>query len=49
MTPIGKLPVTIQLEGRSYTDDLHVYLGVTGAIISWKAAKELGILLAHYP
>ena len=49
MTPIRKLPVRIQLEGRSYNDDLHIYPGVTGALISWKAAKELGILPTHYP
>ena len=49
MTPMGKIPVTIQLEGRSYRDDLHIYPGVTGALISWRAAKELGILPAHYP
>ena len=49
MTPIKKLPVRIQLEGRSYSDGLHIYPGVTGTIISWKAAKELGILLTHYP
>ena len=49
MIPIGKIPVNIQLEGRSYKDDLQIYPGVSGAIISWKAAKELGILPAHYP
>ena len=49
MTPIGKLPVTIQLEGRRHTDDLHIYPGVSGALISWKAAKQLGILPDHYP
>ena len=49
MTPIGKVPVRLQLEGRSYDDDLHIYPGVTGALISWKAAKGLGILPAHYP
>ena len=49
MTPIGKLPVRIQLEGRSYNNDLHIYPGVTGALILWKAAKELGILPTHYP
>ena len=35
MTPLGKLPVTIQLEGRIYTDDFHIYPGVSGALISW--------------
>ena len=29
-------------------DDLHIYPGVTGAFISWRAVKELGILPAHY-
>lgn len=49
MRPIGKVPIRIQLEGRSYNDDLHIYPGVTGALISWKAAKGLGILPTHYP
>jgi len=49
MKPLGKVPVTIRLEGRQYKDDLHIYSGVSGALISWKAAKELGILPAHYP
>ena len=49
MMPIGKLPATIHLEGRRYTDDLHIYPGVSGTLISWKAAKGLGILPDHYP
>ena len=43
MTPVGKIPVTIQLEGRSYRDNLHVYPGVADVLILWRAAKELGI------
>ena len=49
MKPLGKIPVTIRLQGRAYKDDIHVFPGVSGALISWKAAKELGILPPHYP
>ena len=49
ITHIGKLPVRIQLQERSYNDDLHIYPDVSGALILWKAAKKLGILPAHYP
>ena len=34
---------------RAYRDDIHVFPGVLGALISWKDAKELGILLPQYP
>ena len=34
---------------RAYRDDIHVFPGVSGALISWKDAKELGILLPQYP
>ena len=30
-------------------DELCIYPGVTGALIFWKAAKGLGILLPSYP
>ena len=46
---LGKIPVTICLEGRAYRDDIHVFPGVLGALISWKAAKELGIMTPRYP
>ena len=47
--PLGKVPVTIQLGKAIYKDDLHIYPGVSGALISWKAAKGLGILHPQYP
>ena len=49
MTPLGRLPVTITLGTKTYQDDLHIYPGVAGALISWKAAKGLGILPPSYP
>ena len=49
MKPVGKIPVTISLQGWTCRDDMHIFPGVSGAFISWKAAKELGILPPHYP
>lgn len=49
MYPIGKLPVTLALEGCKYSDDLHIYPNVTGVLLSWKAAKGLNILPECYP
>ena len=49
ITPLGRLPVTITLGTKTYQDDLHIYPGVSGALISWKAAKGLGILPPRYP
>jgi len=49
MIPLGCIPVTFCLEQREYKDNLHFLPGVTRAIISWKAAKGLGILPCHYP
>ena len=49
MKPLGKIPVTIHLQRKIYKDDIHIFPGVSGALISWKAAKELGILPPWYP
>jgi len=49
ITPLGCIPVTFCLQQQLYQDNLHFLPGVTGAIISWKAAKGLGILPYHYP
>ena len=49
MKPWGKIPVTIQLGNQIYREDIHIYPGIAGALISWKAAKGLGILPPHYP
>ena len=35
MTPIGRVPTTIHLQGKQYTDDLHIIPGIKGAIILW--------------
>ena len=39
MIPLGKVPVTIKLGKQTYQDGLHIYPGVPGALISWKAAR----------
>jgi len=49
MVPLGCIPVTFSLQKREYHDNLYFLPGVTGAIISWKAARGLGILPSHYP
>ena len=49
MQPLGKLPVTFQLQGRNYSEDMHIYPDIPGVIMSWKAAKGLRILPVHYP
>ena len=49
MKPIGRLPVTLTLEGVSYEEDFHIYPQVTGTILSWKASKGLNILSQSYP
>ena len=49
MQPLGKLPITFQLQGRSRSEDMHIYPEISGVIMSWKAAKGLSILPVHYP
>ena len=49
MSPIGKLPITLSIGERAYTDDFHIYPSVTGTLLSWKAAKGLTILPECYP
>ena len=49
MQPLGKLPITFQLCGRDHREDMHIYPGVSGVIMSWKTAKGLNILPEHYP
>lgn len=49
MQPLGKLPVTFQLQGWSHSEDMHIYPEISGVIMSWKAAKGLRILPIHYP
>ena len=49
MTLLGCIPVRFWLQQQRYHDNLHFLPGITWAIISWKAAKGLGILPYHYP
>ena len=49
MHPLGKLPVKLQLGDKEYCDDFHIYPNIQGALISWKACKQLHILPECYP
>ena len=50
MKPIGQLPITFSLGSRSYKDEVYIYPGVKGTtLLSWKAARGLGILPSNYP
>ena len=49
MKPIGQLPITFSLGSRSYKDEVYIYPGVKGTLLSWKAASGLGILPSNYP
>ena len=49
MRPLGKIPIAIQLGDQRYEDEMHIYPGISGALISWKAAMGLGILPPCYP
>lgn len=48
--PVGKLPhVAFCVNSRTVHDDVHIYDSITGALISWAIAKQLGILPECYP
>ena len=49
MRPMGRIPVTLQLKGISYEENLHIYPEVSGTILSWRAARGLNILPSSYP
>lgn len=49
MQPIGKIALTLQLGNKTHTEDVHIYPSVSGMLISWRAAKSLGILPKCYP
>ena len=49
MTPLGRVPITIKLGRQTCRNNLHIYPGVSGALISWKVAKNLGIWPESYP
>ena len=46
MTPLGRIPIAIHLQGKQYTDALHIIPGVKGTVISWQAAKSLARALS---
>jgi len=37
------------LANRAYQADLHIFTGINGIIMLWKACKALGILPPFYP
>ena len=48
--PVGKLPnVAFCVNSTTVYDDVHIYESVSGALISWATAKQLGILPDCYP
>ena len=49
MTPIGSLTAVFSLKNRSVEESVHIYESVSGALISWLVAKNLGILPDRYP
>ena len=49
MHPVGKLPISLKLGDRTFSDELHIYPDVCDILISWKACKNLGILPDCYP
>ena len=48
MQSLGKMLIKFSLEGKEHSEDMHIYPNVSGIIISWRAAKALGILPEHY-
>ena len=49
MRLVGKLQVNMSLGEAEFTDEIHIYPEVRGTLISWKAARGLGILQDCYP
>ena len=49
MKPLGCLSVTFSTSRRSTEEIVDIYLGIKGALISWKAAIRLGFLPECYP
>ena len=48
--PAGKLPeVRFQVNNQTTQADVHIYPSVSGTIISWATAQQLGILPKCYP
>ena len=46
---VGFLRAKVQLGHRSTDVKFHIYKGICGAVLSWKAAQALGILPQDYP
>ena len=55
--PLGKLNCThwksyqsssIYISSHNFEKDLYIYPNISGALLSWKACKGLGILPDHY-
>ena len=44
-----KISIALQLGDQKCEDEMHIYPGFSGALISWKAAMGLGILPPYYP
>ena len=49
MEPVGQLPVTFSPDSKTYHDNVYIYPGVTGVLLSWRVARGLGILPSDYP
>ena len=48
MYSLGKQPVKLQLGNKEYMYEFYIYASVQSALISWKACKQLNILLEYY-
>ena len=49
LSPIGSLEAIISIGNCSVEDHFHIYKSVSGALLSWKTAKSLGIFPPSYP
>lgn len=49
LSPIGSLKAVVSVGNRSVEDHFHIYRSVSGALLSWKTARTLGILPPKYP
>ena len=49
MKALGYINGTFRLGKREVKDKIHVFRGVKGALMSWFAAKQMGILPESYP
>ena len=49
MQTLGKLPISVKLGAQHLNEKFHIYPTVSGIVLSWKAAKNLDILIPQYP